>query len=133
MMRTFTRADLDKARKLWADFSPEWEPYRKLAADGGLIYPPTGTKWDGWDDDQPSQRALLVRAIRENPTSLRRAIIGAPSWSVVLRRLIADRDSERDTIRLSERDAEWDRTRFTDAQAIRRLGEIIDVIRDSVA
>lgn len=130
-MRTFSRADLDKARALWADFSPEWEPYRKLAAAGGLIYPPSGTKWDSWDDNDPSQRALLIRAIRETPAATRTAIIGAPSWSVVIRQLIAARDSHADTVRMAERDAEWERGRFTDAQALRRLSDILAVIGDS--
>lgn len=131
-MRTYTRADLEEARALWADFSAEWAPYRKLAADGGLLFPPGGTKWDSWDDDHPSQRALLIRAIRETPEATKRAIIVAPSWAVVIRRLLHERDDELEMAVLAERDVEFERGRFTDSQAMRRISEIVAVIRDSV-
>jgi hypothetical protein len=106
-MRTFTRAELDDANRAWdeGDFSREWRDIRHKAAMGGLIYPPSGTKWDSWEDDSPSQRAILIRAIRETPKLLERCVIRAPSWRVVIERLVADRDVWRDELDAKERAA----------------------------
>ena len=62
---------------------------RRAARDGdaGWHYPPSGTRWDSWDDDAPSQRAILIRALRETPTLLAKCVKGAKSWSVVIDRL----------------------------------------------
>jgi hypothetical protein len=105
-MRTFTRSALDEARAAWdaGDFSDEWKPFRHKAVMGGLIYPPSGTKWDSWDDDAPSQRAMLIRAIRETPRLLERCVIGAPSWSVVIDRLTHARDDWRAELDAKARD-----------------------------
>lgn len=97
-MRTFTRSQLEEADAAWTagEFSDEWSHIRRRAAAGGLIYPPAGSKWDSWDDDSPSQRAMLVRAIRETPRLLDRCVVGARSWSEVLTRLLRVRDEWRD-------------------------------------
>ncbi len=89
-MRTFTRDQLDEANAAWddGDFSKEWRDVRHLAAMGGIIYPPSGTKWDSWGDAEPSQRAILIRAIRETPVTLRRCVRGATSWGMVIDRLL---------------------------------------------
>ena len=111
--RTFTRSDLDAANRAWdeGEFSSEWRDIRHKAAMGGLIYPPSGTRWDSWEDDSPSQRAMLIRAIRETPRLLERCIVGAPSWSVVIERLTRSRDEWRAELRAQERDLE-ERTRY---------------------
>jgi len=97
-VRTFTKAELARADAAWeaGGFSDEWAHIRRRAAAGGLIYPPAGSKWDTWDDDSPSQRAMLIRAIRDTPRLLDRCVIGARSWSQVLDRLLRVRDEWRD-------------------------------------
>lgn len=106
-MRTFTRAELDTANEAWAegDFSPEWRDVRHRAAMGGIIYPPNGTKHDSWEDDSPSQRAILIRAIRETPRLLEASINGSKSWADVIRRLTGARDDWRDDLDRKERHA----------------------------
>ena len=100
MSRTFAGADWKAAEALWTEgaFSDEWRPWRLLAAMAGIIYPPAGTRWDSWEDDSPSQRAILVRAMRETPALLRASILGAGSWSDVIRRVLAGRDAVRSAI-----------------------------------
>lgn len=105
-VRTFSRARWEEARAAWdaGEFSDEWAPFRERAARHGFIFPPAGTRWDNWEDDQPSQRAMLIRAIRETPELLRRCIDGASSWSDVIGQLIGLRDVWREDvgIRISE-------------------------------
>lgn len=130
-MRTYSRQDLDRSRELWSDFSSEWEPYRRLAAERGMLYPPNGTKLDSWADDEPSQRALLIRAIRETPTLLRQAILRSSSWSEVIGKLNRQRDewAELDELEITHRR----RDRDTPSQAVQSLASILDRIRDSAA
>ena len=92
-MRTFTRSDLDAARAAWQDFSHEWCEYRYEAAAVGILYPPSGSRWDEWTDPQPTQRAILIRAIRETPDAVHRAIAGATSWSGVIGAVLQERDA----------------------------------------
>ena len=98
-MRTYTRSDLDAARAAWQDFSHDWCEYRYEAAARGILYPPSGTKWDEWTDAEPSQRAVLIRAIRETPEAVHRAIAGASSWSGVIGVLLQERDARAAAIR----------------------------------
>ena len=134
-MRTFTRADLDAANAAWAEgrFSSEWRNVRHKAAMGGLIYPPAGDRHDSWDDDNPSQRAILIRAIRETPRLLDKCLIGAPSWSVVIRRLMAERDEWREELDRKARDAEWQRRREnpTHREAAMSVKQILERMANS--
>ena len=71
--RTVTREQLEASRAAWdaGDFGPSWKPWRHLAAmEAGIIVPPSGSRWDQWDDDEPSERALIARAIEETPDAL---------------------------------------------------------------
>lgn len=135
-MRTFSRADWETAQAAWdsGEFSDEWKPFRHQAAMGGLVFPPDGTRWDSWEDDSPSQRAMLIRAIREQPSLLRSCITGARSWSQVLDRLLAKRDDWREEQR--EREADAARQRAADeprrGQAAMSVGKIIDRMAESL-
>jgi len=124
---TYTLEQIEEAKAAWLDFSDEWAPWRQMAANGpGIIYPPSGTKWDQWDDARPSQRALLVRAIRETPDLLRWAIRGAePSWSSVLARLLAGRDEMREQIEEPEPEGP------TPREATYAIKKILTIIGDS--
>ena len=126
-MRTFTRSELDRARAAWdeGEFSSEWRDVRHRAAMGGLIYPPSGSKWDSWDDDEPSQRAVLIRAIRETPRLLDKCLVGARSWSEVVERLFRARDDWR--ARMREED-EPTSDKPTHGEATRTIAGILDRI-----
>lgn len=110
-MRTYSREAFLAAKAAWetGDFSEEWTAYRVRAADRGMLYPPEGTRWDSWEDDSPSQRAMLVRAIRETPALLISAIDRSRSWYEVIEKLNAGRDRLREDATLREKDAEWER------------------------
>lgn len=129
-MRTFTRSDLDAANLAWdeGEFSSEWRDVRHRAAMQGIIFPPAGSAFDSWEDDHPSQRAMLIRAIRETPKLLDRCLIGAPSWTVVINRLTKARDDWRERMRLEDHE---EPERPTHRDAVMALGSIIRRIEDS--
>jgi hypothetical protein len=135
--RTVSREAFEAARQAWTDgeFSDEWKPWRHLAAmEAGIIAPPDGTKWDQWDDENPSERALLIRAIRETPDSLRRALRtpGVHAWSNVVAILMRRRDELRDDLEQDERDADRRRRdQATPSQATYVLRQVLDIIGQS--
>jgi hypothetical protein len=131
MTRTYSKAAWDEAQDLWrdGDFSREWRDYRHQAAMRGMIYPPDGTKWDSWDDDEPSQRAMLIRAIRETPKLTAEAISRSSSWSGVIEYILRRRDEWREDLNARERRVERDPT--AGRQAMLRLSDIIQRIADS--
>lgn len=130
--RTVTRERWEAAQAAWAagDFSDEWKPWRHLAAmKAGIVDPPTGTKWDDWTDDEPSQRAMLIRAIRETPEALRVAIARAPrpTWEAVLADVLGFRD--RLGTDADQRQHEWDAAR---RQPMVPLADTLGVLRDTL-
>ena len=132
-MKTYTRSDLERSWREWdeGDFSNEWRDVRHRAAMGGIIFPPEGTKWDAWDDDAPSQRAILIRAIRETPKLLDRCIVGASSWYEVVARLTRARDEWRDQQHMTERDALDRRDDPDHRESVMALSSILKRIEDS--
>lgn len=102
-MKTYSRSDWDAAQEAWLDFSPEWRKVRHQAAMRGILFPPSGTKWDSWEDDDPSQRAILIRAIRETPKLLASCVARSRSWPEVIGRLVAARDDWRAELALEDR------------------------------
>ena len=131
-MRTFSRSDWDTAQGLWLDFSDEWKPYRHQAAMRGMLYPPEGSRWDSWDDDEPSQRAMLIRAIRETPQLLTVAIGRSRTWGEVVAYVIKRRDDMR--AELDDRDREMARRRADEPdgrEAAMTLKSILNRIGDS--
>lgn len=128
----YTREQMADARAAWdaGRFSPEWRHFRHLAAmEAGIIVPPVGSDMDQWDDEHPSERAQIVRAIRETPKALE-AALKAPkvhSWAAVIAQLVRRRESIGNDL-----DLEKAHRRGPDArQATRRLSEILQVIGDS--
>ena len=132
--RTYRLEDIQRARRDWAlgEFSDEWDEWRQLAERGGIIFPPEGSKWDSWDDDDPSQRAVLIRAIRETPQLLEDSMIGARSWGEVVKRLLKGRDDMREDVNLRERDEDWQRQDEPNRrQALESIHNLLSKIRDS--
>lgn len=131
--RTVTREQLEASRAAWdaGDFGPEWRPWRHLAAmEAGIIMPPSGTRWDQWDDDEPSERAMVSRAMRETPDALRRALRspGVRSWAAAVAIVTRHRDTLADDADRRERD--WSTIRRGERPS--SLGDVIAVIADSV-
>ena len=131
-MRTYSQADWTASLQEWedGDFSAEWKPYRHQAAMRGMIFPPAGTKWDSWDDAQPSQRAILIRAIRETPKIMSQAISRSGSWFDVIAYVMRRHEDWRAELDARERLIDFDEV--PPRQAVMRLGDIIGRIRDSL-
>lgn len=130
-MRTFGRDAWDEAQELWrtGEFSDEWRVTRHQAAMRGMLYPPEGTRFDSWDDDAPSQRAMLIRAIRETPSMLAIAISKSRTWGEVIAYLIRRRDDWRAEMDARARLVDFEKT--TPRQAMMSIAAIFDRIDES--
>lgn len=128
--RTFSGTHWNAALAAWesGDFSDEWKDYRHEAAMRGMIYPPEGSKWDSWDDDNPSERAMLIRAIRETPDLLTRAIAERKSWAGVVAYVLRERD---DWAAQGKRRERVERDEPDPREATVALKRIIERIRES--
>lgn len=124
--RSFTVEHWREAQAAWSEgeFSDEWPPFRRAAGERGFIYPPEGTKWDSWGDEHPSQRAVLIQAIRERPVALMSAIGQARSWSQAIGLLVAENADVRDGIVEREREAAVRREGPGYREAVRSLAWI---------
>lgn len=129
-MRTYRREDWLAAQVAWEDYGREWQPFRQAAGERGMLYPPTGSKFDSWEDPKPSQRAILYRAIADTPDTLLEAIHEARSWSEVVAKVLADMYDRREYVRMAEEDAEWDRRQHRGP--MEAIGTIFGRIRDSL-
>lgn len=128
-MRTFSRDQWTEAQAMWDDghFSEEWREVRHGAAMRGMLYPPAGDRYDSWEDDEPSQRAMLIRAIRETPKLLNAAIAHSRSWGEVIAYVLARRDEWRDELNYRQPQL----LEPTPRQATSSLKAIIDRLADS--
>lgn len=113
--RLYTAKEMADARQAWIDADlcaqeiDEWKEWRHVAAmEGGIIVPPQGTRWDSWVEDDPSERAIICRAMREDPKLLLEAIRapGPASWSKVVALLYREWGERRDD---SSREESWER------------------------
>lgn len=128
-MRTYRREDWLAAREAWEDFGHEWTTIRQLAVERGMLYPPSGTAHDDRDAEQPSQRAIVYRALRDNPTELRAIIGRARSWSGVVDRIIALEGRLREDADWRERDEQFDKDQQpSHAESLTALKAIVDRI-----
>lgn len=133
-MRTFSRDHWNEAQQAWkdGDYSDEWKPYRHQAAMRGMLYPPIGTKWDSWEDDDPSDRAMLIRAIRETPSLVQSAISRAHSWPEVVAYIVRRRDQWRDELAERERDEKRRVVDDTPRSSLVAIGGIFEKVAESV-
>jgi hypothetical protein len=115
-----------QAEQSWEGFSEEWTPWRARAWARGIRYAPNGTEWDGWDDEHPTQRAILIRAIRETPDLLGWSIDRSDSWHDVIARLLAGWKEMGEQIPPPDPSPD-----LTPSQSTYRLKEIFDIIKDS--
>ena len=133
MTRTYERATYERARRAWADGDfrdARWHDVYRLAAERGYIFPPTGTVHDDIEDEQPSQRAIVYRAMCDQPAELRRVMVRARSWSQVVAQLIAHIEGLREDADRTAADVEWERREdLSRAAATERLGSILARVR----
>ncbi len=132
--RTFSRESFLEAKALWesGDFDGRWDRYRRLAAERGFIYPPNGSRFDSWEDEEPSQRAVVWQAIVDTPLLLDQAIGQARSWSDVVRKLIYERQVMRDELVLRERDEAWNRETAPRREMPSHIAEVLRRMSDSL-
>ena len=133
-MRTYSRADWEASRAAWDDgeYGYRWQAIRRIAADRGFIYPPSGTKDDDREVESPSQRAIVWRALEDNPTELERIVRRSRSWHDVVdgiigleARLRVDADEETQV-------DDWEREQLPDhRESVMALSSIMKRIGDS--
>ncbi len=130
--RTYDRATYNRSRDAWDSgrFGPEWPDWRNRAAKAGIIFPPDGTADDSWSDARPSQRAIVIRAIRETPRMLRWALSrpGVESWGDVIGHLLSGRDGL--AMDADRRELDWSEVKRGDRPA--PIGGVLATIVDSV-
>lgn len=132
-MRTYSRDDFLRSRQEWGDFGPEWEWLRKLAVNGGMLFPPSGSKHDDRDAPEPSQRAIVYRALIDNPTELRKIVLRSRSWSQVVDGIFGFETRLRGDADESERNARWERDHeASPRQSLMSIAEIMRRIGDSL-
>lgn len=131
-MRTYDRATFVASKEAWRDFGWQWQELRRIAADRGFIFPPAGTKHDDRDADQPSQRAIIWRALVDNPEQTRAIVSRSSSWSQVVDRIIGMEERIRRDADELARDDGWDRRDdINHREAVTALGSILQRIDDS--
>lgn len=129
-MRTYRRADLDAAEEAWSDYSSEWNVCRAEAAARGMLYPPSGSKFDSTEDPRPSQRAIVYRAMVDTPDTLLDAIRSSSSWSDVVRKVMWDLDTRREDADLRERELAWERRHYRGP--MESIGALLTKFKDSM-
>jgi hypothetical protein len=130
--RTYDRETFLRARDAWdaGRFGPEWSDWRGLAGKAGIIFPPDGSLDDSWTDAKPSQRAIVIRAIRETPRLLRWALTrpGVASWGDVIEKLLDGRDRMGMDADAAER--QWDTVKRSRPPV--SVADILGTVRDSL-
>lgn len=133
-MRTFDRETFLAARLAWetGEFGWQWQHFRRLAAERGYIFPPTGSRHDDRESAKPSQRAIVWAAIEENPTELERIVRRCRSWHQVVDQIIGMEARLAEDAGLTESDARWERDhRPTHREAAMSVGDILERLATS--
>lgn len=128
-MRTYDRATFTAADEAWRNgaYGPAWSPYRRLAAERGYLFPPSGSAADDRDTESPSQRAIVWRAIEDRPDELARIVARCRSWSEVVDRIIGMEARLRAEAGERELVGAWERDRdsATHTESVMALGSIL--------
>lgn len=131
-MRTYDRQTIEAARDSWVGFGWQWQSLRRIAADRGFLYAPSGSSHDDRDAESPSQRAIVWRALVDNPTTTETIVRRSRSWSQVVDGIIGLESTLRDDADERTRDVDWERKGHpTGRQATSSLKAILDRIGDS--
>lgn len=133
-MRTYDRDTFVRARAAWeeGEFGSAWSELRRLAWERGFPFPPAGTKWDDRDDPEPSQRAIIHRALVDRPRDTIATVARSRSWGQVVAGILQTEDRLREDADLVDREAEYDRTeRPTYREAVMSIAGILERIEAS--
>lgn len=134
-MRTFSRSDWLAAQAAWdeGDFGYRWQALRRIAAERGYIYPPSGAVDDDREVESPSQRAIVWRALEDNPSRLEAIVRRSRSWSQVVDGIIGLEERLRQDADEDERVDAWQRRDDpTHLEVVASLGSIMTRLRDSL-
>ena len=132
MTRTYSRDDWFRAKAEWDCYGPRWHGVRKMAADQGILFPPSGSAHDDRDAAEPSQRAIVWRAMQDNPSELARIIGRSRSWNGVIAGIIGLESRLREDADWRDRDTAADKDdQPTHREAVATLGAILRRIDDS--
>jgi hypothetical protein len=132
-MRTYSRQAFEEARELWKDYGWQWNRVRELAASRGFIYPPSGSRHDDRDAAEPSQRAIIWRALEEQPTELYAIVGRSSSWFDVTDRIIGLEARLREDANYSEKDAALSKDEQpNEHESLQSLASIVGRIADSL-
>lgn len=131
-MRTYDRETYQRLVKAWEGFGPEWTAARQACTNAGYPFPPSGSPEDERDDVEPSQRAIVWRALDFRPLRTLDTIRTSRSWSDVVRKIMADEGRLREDATWRARDDDWERGHeITARESTQTLAAILDRIRDS--
>jgi len=85
MTTTYSRAFWEGSQEAWntGGFGPEWKAIRQIAANNGFCWPPQGTAFDSRQED-PSPRAIIHRALTDNPTETTEIVTNSSNWHEVI-------------------------------------------------
>lgn len=128
---TYSAKDWRAAQEAWRDFGYEWRWVKDLATSRGFCYPPSGTKHDDRDAPEPSQRAIVYRALAEQPTELRRILSRSRSWHQVVDAILGMEARLREDAGYSEKSRQYE-DRVTHGQSVMSIGAILERLRDSI-
>ena len=134
MTRTFSRADWEAAERAWSegDYGWRWAHIRRIARGQGILFPPNGTILDDRDAESPSQRAIVWRALEDNPAELERIVRRSRSWSQVVDYIVGMEERLRREVGETEQDEAWHRADDPDhRQSVQALGAILERIESS--
>lgn len=131
-MRTYDAATYRSAREAWSDFGPEWNEVRRLSWDRGYPYPPSGTRWDDRDDPEPSQRAIVYRALIDRPKDTVAIVARSHSWSQVVSGILQTEGRIREDAALLDRESDLEREeRPSHREAVMSIADILARIEAS--
>lgn len=134
-MRTYSRSDWHASQQAWddGDFGYRWQAIRRLAADRGFIYPPSGSVHDDREAESPSQRAIVWRALEDNPRELERIVRRSHSWSQVVDGIIGLETRLRLDADDDEMAQKWERRdEPTEREAVQAIARVLKRIGDSL-
>lgn len=132
-VRTYDRETYLRMQRAWADFGPEWTSARQLCALAGYPFPPSGSPTDDRDDTEPSQRAIVYRALDFRPLRTLDTIRTSRSWSEVVRKILAEEGRLREDATWRARDDDWERAaEIGPREAVLTVGSILERVRESL-
>lgn len=130
-MRTYSRETFLAAKAAWddGDFGWQWQPIRRIAAERGFLYPPSGSKHDDREVESPSQRAIVWRALEDNPSQLAKIVGRSRSWSDVVDQVIGLEATLRVDLTERDRDIAWEKASDPDhRESVMSLAAILERI-----